>query len=190
MPVASSPASAPRAGGPVDPFVRYADVPAAQGLYDPSRETENCGLAVIATLRGTPGHDIVQHALTALRALEHRGAVGADEGTGDGAGLLTQIPDELFRAVVDAELPPVGEYVAGTAFLLPVDGERAEAKEAVERLAEEEPDVGASDPSETGESDWQSHEYDSDAEFPNRADEVREPVNVPTSAITPSDCDL
>ena len=116
MPVASSPASAPRAGGPVDPFVRYADVPAAQGLYDPSRETENCGLAVIATLRGTPGHDIVQHALTALRALEHRGAVGADEGTGDGAGLLTQIPDELFRAVVDAELPPVGEYVAGTAF--------------------------------------------------------------------------
>ena len=74
MPVASSPASAPRAGGPVDPFVRYADVPAAQGLYDPSRETENCGLAVIATLRGTPGHDIVQHALTALRALEHRGA--------------------------------------------------------------------------------------------------------------------
>ena len=138
MPVASSPASAPRAGGPVDPFVRYADVPAAQGLYDPSRETENCGLAVIATLRGTPGHDIVQHALTALRALEHRGAVGADEGTGDGAGLLTQIPDELFRAVVDAELPPVGEYVAGTAFLPPVDGERAEAKEAVERLAEEE----------------------------------------------------
>ena len=138
MPVASSPASAPRAGGPVDPFVRYADIPAAQGLYDPSRETENCGLAVIATLRGTPGHDIVQHALTALRALEHRGAVGADEGTGDGAGLLTQIPDELFRAVVDAELPPVGEYVAGTAFLPPVDGERAEAKEAVERLAEEE----------------------------------------------------
>ncbi|CAM3542584.1 glutamate synthase large subunit [Micrococcus flavus] len=125
-------------GAPVDPFTRFSAFPEAQGLYDPARETENCGLAVIATLRGEPGHDVVQHALTALRALEHRGAVGADEGTGDGAGLLTQIPDALFRAVLDAELPPAGEYAAGTAFLPREGAEREQARAAVEDLARAE----------------------------------------------------
>ena len=87
------------------PFSRFAAYPEQTGLYDPANEKDACGLAVIATLRGEPGHDIVDAALTALRNLEHRGAVGADEGTGDGAGLLTQIPDEFFRAVVGFELP-------------------------------------------------------------------------------------
>jgi len=77
----------------VSPFVRFSELPHAQGLYDPSNEKDACGLAMVATLRGTPGHDIVEMALSALRNLEHRGAVGSDAGTGDGAGILTQMPE-------------------------------------------------------------------------------------------------
>ena len=80
----------------VSPFERFSTIPAAQGLYSPEAEKDACGLAIIATLRGEAGHDIVDAALTALRALEHRGAVGADEGTGDGAGLLTQVPEDYI----------------------------------------------------------------------------------------------
>ena len=72
----------------MSPFKRFAALPEAAGLYNPEKEKDACGLAIIATLRGEPGYDIVDAALTALRNLEHRGAVGADEGTGDGAGLV------------------------------------------------------------------------------------------------------
>ncbi|NYE94120.1 glutamate synthase (NADPH/NADH) large chain [Psychromicrobium silvestre] len=120
------------------PFERFAAHPEASGLYSPEDEKDACGLAIIATLRGEPGHDIVDAALTALRALEHRGAVGADEGTGDGAGLLTQIPDEFFRAVTDFELPAAGGYVVGTAFLPVQDQEAKIAIEGLEALAQEE----------------------------------------------------
>ena len=99
------------------PFQRFAAYPEDLGLYRAENEKDACGLAVIATLRGTPGHDIVDAALTALRNLEHRGAVGADEGTGDGAGILTQVPDEFFRAVTAFTLPEAGSYAVGTAFL-------------------------------------------------------------------------
>ncbi|MDQ6754908.1 MAG: glutamate synthase large subunit [Actinomycetota bacterium] len=113
-------------------------MPAASGLYNPENEKDACGLAIVATLRGEPGHDIVDAALTALRNLEHRGAVGADEGTGDGAGLLTQIPDEFFRAVTDFELPAAGQYAVGTAFL-PSEAKEAEvAMAGVEALARDE----------------------------------------------------
>jgi len=88
----------------------------AMGLYDPAMEHDACGLAFVATMRGTPGRDIVDDALTALRNLDHRGAVGAEENTGDGAGILTQVPDAFLRAVVDVELPPAGQYVVGMAF--------------------------------------------------------------------------
>ncbi|WP_458117069.1 glutamate synthase large subunit [Arthrobacter sp. D2-10] len=120
------------------PFTRFASYPEASGLYNPENEKDACGLAVIATLRGEPGHDIVDAALTALRNLEHRGAVGADEGTGDGAGLLTQVPDEFFRAVVDFELPAPGSYAVGTAFLPAVASEEATARAGIESLAEAE----------------------------------------------------
>ncbi|MDQ1577921.1 MAG: glutamate synthase large chain, partial [Microbacteriaceae bacterium] len=99
------------------PFSRFSAVPAATGLYDPAREHDACGLAMVATLRGTAGHDIIDAALGSLRNLEHRGAIGSDAGTGDGAGIVTQIPDAFFRAVVDFALPSVGRYVVGTAFL-------------------------------------------------------------------------
>ncbi|TYC98689.1 glutamate synthase large subunit [Arthrobacter echini] len=121
--------AAPPATTPSDvesPFTAYADIPGTTGLYDPQNEKDACGLAVIATLRREPGHDIVQTALTALRNLEHRGAVGSDAGSGDGAGLLTQIPDAFFRAVTGFPLPPAGSYAVGTAFL-PVDPREQES---------------------------------------------------------------
>lgn len=118
----------------ISPFERFAKLPENQGLYRADQEKDACGLAMIATLKGQPTHQIVVQALDALRALEHRGAVGADEGTGDGAGLLTQIPDDFFRAVVDFDLPPFGEYVVGTAFL-PDDAEgEATARAGLEEL--------------------------------------------------------
>ena len=103
--------------------------PARQGMYNPTFEKDACGLAMVATLRGEPGHDIVQLALEALRNLEHRGAIGSDAGTGDGAGILTQMPDAFLRAVTEFDLPPAGEYAAGMAFLPRDDDERAEHDE-------------------------------------------------------------
>ena len=89
----------------------------AGGLYDPSREHDSCGVAFVATLRGYAGRDIVEAGLTALKNLEHRGAVGAETETGDGAGILTQVPDAFLREVVDFDLPEVGSYAVGIAFL-------------------------------------------------------------------------
>ncbi|WP_314326491.1 glutamate synthase large subunit [Paenarthrobacter ilicis] len=124
--------------GAMSPFKRFAALPEAQGLYNPDKEKDACGLAIIATLRGEPGYDIVEAALTALRNLEHRGAVGADEGTGDGAGLLMQVPDEFFRAVTEFELPAPGQYVVGTAFLPAESREADNAKAGIEALAADE----------------------------------------------------
>ena len=119
-------------------FERFSSVPAATGLYDPRNEKDACGLAMVATLRGTAGHDIIETALNALRNLEHRGAVGSDAGTGDGAGIITQIPDAFLRAVVDFELPPVGRYAVGMSFL-PTDAtERESLKAALAELATSE----------------------------------------------------
>ncbi|MET0479913.1 MAG: glutamate synthase central domain-containing protein, partial [Mycetocola sp.] len=119
-------------------FSQFSLVPPAQGLYDPANEKDACGLAMVATLRGTAGHDIIVSALDALRNLEHRGAIGSDAGTGDGAGILTQIPDEFLRAVTDFELPAAGQYAVGIAFLPLDDVERAELKVGIERLADSE----------------------------------------------------
>jgi glutamate synthase (NADPH/NADH) large chain len=120
------------------PFSRFSTAPSATGLYDPRRERDACGLAMVATLRGTAGHDIIDTALGALRNLEHRGAIGSDAGTGDGAGIVTQIPDAFFRGVVDFALPEVGRYIAGMAFLPLDQDERAEIKRGIEALATEE----------------------------------------------------
>ncbi len=122
----------------ISPFRRFSAKPEAIGLYDGAHEHDACGVAFVATMRGEPGHDIVELALTALRNLDHRGAVGADPDTGDGAGILTQIPDEFLREVVDFALPPRRSYAVGTAFL-PVDpDEAAEAEAGIEALAQEE----------------------------------------------------
>ncbi|WP_165064574.1 glutamate synthase large subunit [Marisediminicola senii] len=120
------------------PFSRFGTTPPAAGLYDPRNERDACGLAMVATLRGTAGHDIIDAALGALRNLEHRGAIGSDAGTGDGAGIITQVPDAFFRAVVPFELPAAGRYAVGTAFLPTDDEERAATKTAIEAIAAEE----------------------------------------------------
>ena len=98
-----------------NPFTR--DLPPAQGLYDPAREKDACGVAFVVDMHGRRSHQIVQQGLTALRNLDHRGASGSDPAVGDGAGILTQIPDAFLRARVDIELPPAGEYAVGIAFL-------------------------------------------------------------------------
>ena len=108
------------------------------GLYDPAFEHDACGVAFVATMTGEPSHEIVQHALTALRNLEHRGASGSEPDSGDGAGILIQVPDALYRDLVEFDLPPAGRYAVGTAFL-PVDsGEAQVAVKAIEAIAGEE----------------------------------------------------
>jgi len=113
------------------------------GLYDPGFEHDSCGVGFVADLSGRGSHDVVASALTVLRNLEHRGAKGSDPGTGDGAGVTTQIPDAFFRAVCHFPLPAAGAYAAGMVFL-PRDGEdggdggRGQAIEAIERIAARE----------------------------------------------------
>ncbi len=97
--------------------------PQADGLYDPRFEHDACGVAMVAKLDNVPSHDVVIRALEALDNLEHRGAEGADVKTGDGAGILTQMPDAFFRGIVEFELPPQGQYGVGVCFL-PRDPER------------------------------------------------------------------
>jgi len=81
------------------------------GLYDPTYEHDACGVAFVARLDGVPSHETVQRAIVALENLEHRGAAGADPNTGDGAGILLQLPDEFFRTVIgDHKLPPAGQW--------------------------------------------------------------------------------
>src|ERR1700749_1335191 len=94
--------------------------PAAQGLSDPSFESDSCGVAFVADLHGRASHEIVAQALTALHNLDHRGAAGADPSSGDAAGIPVQIRDASLREECDLEPPPVGSYAIGTAFL-PVD---------------------------------------------------------------------
>jgi glutamate synthase (NADPH) large chain len=118
--------------------VIFSAIPAPQGLYDPTAERDACGVAMVADIAGRRSHGIVDDALTALANLEHRGAAGAEPTSGDGAGILLQLPDAFLRAVVDFELPPQDTYAAGIAFL-PLDpDDRAKAMAMAERIATEE----------------------------------------------------
>ena len=113
-------------------------VPPPQGLYDGTHEHDACGVAFVATLTGVPSHEIVHQALTALRNLDHRGAAGAEVNSGDGAGILMQVPDRFFREVVDFDLPGKHAYAVGTAFL-PGDADAVAATQArIEEIAAEE----------------------------------------------------
>ena len=107
------------------------------GLYDPAYEHDACGVAFVARLDGQASHETVRRALRALSNLEHRGASGADADSGDGAGILIQLPDALFRASVEG-LPPPGRYGVGS-FFLPLDEtRRAELEALVERTVDDE----------------------------------------------------
>lgn len=89
----------------------------AAGLYHPDDEHDSCGVALVATLRGVPGHDVVEYACESLSNMEHRGAVGTEPGTGDGAGIMTHIPHGFFKSVMPFELPEPGRYAVGLCFL-------------------------------------------------------------------------
>src|SRR3954453_3468550 len=120
------------------PHSRFSSRPDVVGLYDGQHEHDACGVAFVATMRGEPGHDIVEHALTALRNLDHRGAVGSEPDTGDGAGILTQVPDAFLRDVVPFDLPRQGSYAVGIAFLPEDDEEDRAAVAHIEAIAAEE----------------------------------------------------
>ena len=126
----------PRPGTPPCPAgaARGAD----QGLYDSRYEHDACGVGFVADLSGRRTHQTVAQALTVLRNLDHRGAKGSDPDTGDGAGVLTQIPDSFFRTACEFPLPDAGSYAAGLAFLPTGAAECARIQAAVAALAAQE----------------------------------------------------
>src|SRR4051794_41406472 len=113
---------------------QFSAAPAPQGLYDGAHEHDACGVAFVADLTGRPTRETVDRGLGVLCNLEHRGAKGSDPGTGDGAGILTQIPDAFLRGVVDFELPETGGYAVGTAFLPVAEAGGAAAGAGVARV--------------------------------------------------------
>ncbi|MGH3980552.1 MAG: glutamate synthase large subunit [Pseudonocardiaceae bacterium] len=128
----------------------FSTTPSAQGLYDPAHESDSCGVAMVADIQGRRSHGIVSDALAALANLDHRGAAGAEPTSGDGAGILVQLPDRLLRAEFTSAgresgtaLPEPDDegahrYAAGVAFL-PVDARaRRDAQRMVARIAAEE----------------------------------------------------
>jgi glutamate synthase (NADPH/NADH) large chain len=116
-------------------------LPEAQGLYDPSNERDACGVGFVAHIKGAKSHDIIQKGLQILLNLDHRGATGADELFGDGAGILIQIPDDLYRAEMAAAgvtLPPPGEYGVGMVFLPKETASRIACEQELERTVRAE----------------------------------------------------
>ena len=112
-----------------------------RGLYDPAFEHDACGLGALIQLDGTASHDLVAHALEALRRLDHRGATGADPDTGDGAGILLQMPHRMLERVADEvgiELPAAGDYGVGMVFLPRDPRERLRCEEIAVRIVAEE----------------------------------------------------
>jgi glutamate synthase domain-containing protein 1 len=118
--------------------------PAAQGLYDPAFEHDACGVGMVCNLKGVRSHDVVHKALQILINLSHRGACGCDETTGDGAGILMQIPDRFLRKVAGGlgfTLPPETEYAAGLVFLPREAAERQFCMDLFERVIRAEGQV-------------------------------------------------
>src|SRR6266567_2640710 len=108
------------------------------GLYDSQYEHDACGVGFVADLSGRKTHHTVAQALTVLRNLDHRGAKGSDPDTGDGAGILTQMPDAMFRASCGFDLPAAGSYAAGLVFLPTDAAQSSRAQAAVGGLALQE----------------------------------------------------
>ena len=119
-------------------------LPPAQGLYDPSNEHDACGVGFVAHIKGHRSHDIVKQALRVLINLEHRGACGCETNTGDGAGILTQIPDRFLRreaAALGIQLPPEGGYGAGLIFLPHDAGLRRQIEQLFAEVVKDEGQV-------------------------------------------------
>src|SRR6202165_5372833 len=112
--------------------------PSSVGLYNPAFEHDACGVAMVADMQGRRSRDIVDKAITALLNLEHRGAQGAEPHSGDGAGILIQVPDQFLRTIAEFDLPEEGSYATGIAFLPQSSKDAAAACEAVEKIVEAE----------------------------------------------------
>ncbi len=115
--------------------------PRKQGLYDPRFEHDACGVGFIVHKTGKKSHDIVEQALTILLNLDHRGACGAEKNTGDGAGILCQIPDLFFRKVTSNlgfTLPAAGQYGVGMLYTAPDAEIRGKGRQEFEKIAAEE----------------------------------------------------
>jgi len=112
--------------------------PFAQGLFDPRAEHDACGVGFVVHTKGHRSHDIVRKAMTVLINLEHRGACGCEANTGDGAGILVQLPDKFLRKVAPCTLPPAGAYGVGLVFLPRDARDRDAVKEFIARVIDEE----------------------------------------------------
>ena len=116
-------------------------LPPAQGLYDPANEHDACGVGFVVNMHGRKSHQIVRQGLEVLENLTHRGATGCDPLTGDGAGILVQMPHEFFAAVAPQagiKLPAPGDWAVGNIFLPPSEGDREAADGFFEKLCTEE----------------------------------------------------
>lgn len=115
--------------------------PDPQGLYDPEQEKDSCGVGFVANIKGEKSHGLVKNALKVLQNLTHRGAVGSDPNTGDGAGILVQVPDEFFRIQCEnlgIHLPKPSKYAVGMVFLPREPAVRLQCEGIVERIAQQE----------------------------------------------------
>ena len=116
-------------------------LPVKQGLYDPQFEHDSCGVGFVVHMKGAPSHEIVRNGLTILKNLEHRGATGAEANTGDGAGVLMQVPDAFLRRVCGEQgvtLPAAGAFGVGMIFLPMDDAERAQCEDLIASIVTEE----------------------------------------------------
>ncbi len=116
--------------------MQHYHLPKKQGLYDPAFEHDACGVGFVCNIKGWKSNKIVQQGLEVLNRLSHRGATGADPKTGDGAGMLIQMPHEFFKkscAAINIELPGAGEYGSGLVFLPKSAADRKFCKDVFRR---------------------------------------------------------
>src|ERR1041384_1648330 len=116
-------------------------LPPKQGLYDPQFEHDACGVGFLVNIKGKKSHVIIRQALKILVNLDHRGACGCEANTGDGAGILLQVPHKVFSQVcqeLSIKLPELGQYGAGLVFLPPDASERRECELLFEKIIAEE----------------------------------------------------
>src|SRR6266542_1998414 len=139
--IAMSAANLPSATPTSEPAWPVADAPGAAGLYDPRQEHDACGVGFVVDIKGRRSHAVIAQGLQVLVNLLHRGACGCEANTGDGAGILIQVPDAFLRkimAVTGVTLPPPGQYGTGLVFLPRLAVERDQAKSLIERIVVEE----------------------------------------------------
>src|SRR5512133_3653629 len=113
-------------------------LPYAQGLYNTENEHDNCGIGFVAHIKGNPSHNIVRRGLDVLLNMDHRGATGADKTTGDGAGLLMQIPHEFITDVLRLDVGEKGTYGTGIIFLPKDETEAGVCIDTINKYVREE----------------------------------------------------